>query len=128
MANIKGLKRLRSESGAPVQMSKAPQGEMYEKWKKKTKREISMPGMGDEDDRPRPNFKFNSKVKDELRSSKDIKKMKDERANLKLKNMSKDKRRKIEGQQRKAKKAAEMAGMNRGTKAGRRKVKAVLRT
>ena len=31
---------------------------MYENWKKKTRREVSLPGTGDEaDDRPRPNVK-----------------------------------------------------------------------
>jgi hypothetical protein len=32
---------------------------MYENWKKKTRREVSLPGTGDDvDDRPRPNFKY----------------------------------------------------------------------
>jgi hypothetical protein len=101
---------------------------MYEKWKKKTRREVNMPGVGDEgDDRPRPNFKANRHVKEELRSAQDIRKFKKEKDNKKMKNLSKDKRTKLEGKARKAKKATEAGKQYTGPKAGRRKTKAILR-
>ena len=77
---------------------------MYEKWKKKTRREIG--GSGDDvDSRPMPNVKVNHKVKDELRTIDQIKTMKANKDNMKVKNMSKDKRTKMEASQRKKKKA-----------------------
>lgn len=81
----------------------------------------------DVDDRPRPNVKNNRNVKDELLSSKDIHKMKKIKENSKLKNMKKDKRSKIENKGRKAKATKKAANEHTGTKAGQRKVKAILR-
>lgn len=64
---------------------------------------MSAAGTGEEtDSRPRPDFRHNSKVKDELRSASDIRKMKKMKDNNKLKNMSKDKRKAIEGKKRKS--------------------------
>lgn len=65
---------------------------MYEKWKKKRRREIgSDSGGGDEGDgRGMPNFRHNSKVKSELRSSAEIRKLKSTRENNKVKNRKKD--------------------------------------
>jgi len=103
----KGVKRIRSENGFISKKSATPQGEMYEKWKKRTRREIG----GAADDEPKnaqrgmPNMKVNSKVKDELRSVADIRKFKDTKDNNKLKNTKKDKRKQIEAAGRQKKKA-----------------------
>ena len=123
MAQSKGNKRVRTESGALVKGSKAPAGELYKKWKKRTRREISVVG-GDEEERPK--VKVNTHVKSELRSAAEIRKLKREKADLTLKNMSRDKRRKIEGRM-KRKKAANAAKTNFG-KAGNRRVKIIVRT
>jgi hypothetical protein len=105
------------------------QGEMYAKWKKRTRNEVSLPGQGDADgdDRPRPNMKVNRGVKDELLTAKDMHKIKKTKENSKLKNMKKDKRSKIENKGRKAKATKDAASKYSGTKAGQRKVKAILR-
>ena len=102
---------------------------MYAKWKKRTRNEVSLPGQGDADgdDRPRPNMKLNRGVKDELLTSTEIHKVKKTRENMKLKNMAKDKRSKIESKGRKAKATKDAASRYLGTKAGQRKVKAILR-
>lgn len=89
----KGVKRLRSEAGVSAP-SKKPSGEMYEKWKKKSRREI---GVLDEspdnyDNRPKPNFKYNSHVKDEIKSADAIRKVHKVREKNRIKNMSKEKR------------------------------------
>ena len=122
---------------------------MYNTWKKKTRREISLAGTGEDgDDRPRPNFKFvsicyylqihlmqmydslgrfNRKVPDELKNANQIRKDQKEKANMKLKNMKKDKRRSIEAKGRKNKSEYAQSMQHRGTKAGNRKVKAIFR-
>jgi hypothetical protein len=104
-AKNKGLKRMRSESGVMVRASSKEQGEMYEKWKKKRKREINTEDDGhDIDYRKRPKFRINAHVKDELRTPGQIKKIVKQRENLKLKNMEKGKRTKIENSMRQKKK------------------------
>ena len=80
-----------------------------------------------EDDRPRPNMKVNRNVKDELLTSKDQHKIKKTKENNKLKNTKKEKRSQIENKGRKAKATKAAAGKYSGTKAGQRKVKAILR-
>jgi len=101
---------------------------MYNKWKKRTRREVSAPGQADhDDDRPMPNVKVNRHLKDELKDINTLRKARKVKDNLKLKNMTKDKRRKVEGAAKK-KKALEQSQALRGrTKAGSRKVKAILR-
>jgi len=70
------------------------QGEIYEKWKKKRHREIGSEYGGGGDDESgnnrSPNFKYNSKVKSELRSSTEIRKLKSTRENNKVKNRKRD--------------------------------------
>ena len=127
----RGPKRLRTESGVLIKGSSLPQGEMYEKWKKKSKREINndstMGGNNDDadDDRPRPNFKVNTNVKDELKSAPEIRKSRKQKDKLKLKNMEKDKRSQVIGKM-KQKSSQFSQSMNR-TKAGSKKVKAIWR-
>lgn len=115
---------------------------MYENWKKRTRREITLPGTGDDDDdRPRPNFKYdfsssscnvhpsiryNANVPRELRNVHEIKKLHLKKNEDKLKNMKKEKRRIIEAKKRKQKSDERKNGIL-GTKAGNRKVKAILR-
>ena len=105
---------------------------MYEKWKKRTRKEVGggTPGVvdfgNDYDDRPRPNVKVNNKVKDELRSAEDIRKMKSVKDNNKQKNMKKDKRTKFENSARQKKNASAKEAQFK-TKAGSRKTKAILR-
>ena len=120
---------MRSENGGSISQSKIPAGEMYEKWKKKSRREVTMPGMhnDDDDDRPRPNFKANRGVKDELRSADEIKKMHKDKEKNKMKNMEKGKRTKIERVNKKAKNEAAIKNKQGGTKAGSRKSMAILR-
>lgn len=126
MSSLRGAKRLRTETGAIISKSARPKGEMYEKWQKKTRREVASPGMGDDDDdRPRPNVKVNSKVKDELKSAAEIRKAQKARADNKLKNMRKDKRKKIESKNRAKKQEGQ--GQRAGHKAGNRKLRAILR-
>jgi hypothetical protein len=102
---------------------------MYEKWKKKTRKEVDSAVMEDDDAyarRPKPNVKVNTKVKEELRSAQDIKKLRKEEAKLKLKNMSREKRNSILKEQKKAKKARQN-NVRLGTQAGNRKMKVILR-
>jgi ATP-dependent RNA helicase DDX54/DBP10 len=127
-AGLSRNKRQKMElgNGKMVTTSARPQGEMYEQWKKKSKREVSLAGTADEvDERPRPNFRYNTKVPDELRSANDIRKLAKNRDDNKLKNMKKDKRKKIEGKMRKAKNAERNAklGKNRVSM----KMKAIVR-
>jgi hypothetical protein len=97
---------------------------MYNKWKKKTRREIDFTGADDNaQNRPNPNFKYNTKVPNELRSAQQIKVIRKERDKSKLKNMTKDKRNSLL-KKNKAKKPNEVRV---GTKAGNRKVKIVVR-
>ena len=93
MTEAKGAKRVRTESGVSNQTSKKPAGEMYAQWQKKTKKEV---GGFEEEDGPRPKFKHNSKVPDEIRSGQDMRKMQKVKEDMKLKNMPKVKRKKIE--------------------------------
>ena len=99
---------------------------MYEKWKKKTRREVDLIGNAEIDERPRPNFKFNSKVKSELKNAQDIKSSRKKKDGMKLKNMSKDKRKSMLGNAKKQR-ASKSGNIQIGTKAGQRKVKAVFR-
>ena len=101
----KGVKRMRTETGIISKKSVLPQGEMYEKWKKKTHKEI---GGHDPDANfscAGPNVKVNSKVHDELRSATEMKQIKAGKDNMKLKNMKKDKRGQVEAGMRKKRKA-----------------------
>lgn len=98
---------------------------MYENWKKKSKREISMPGTGSEVDfRAGPNVKVNTHLRDELRDATAIRRLKDKKDDGKLKNMSKDKRKQILGKAKKGKdwvsakvQRSQMNGPNRKMKA-----------
>ncbi len=115
---------MRSESGVMVRASNKEQGEMYEKWKKKRKREINSEDDGhDIDYRKRPNFRVNAHVKDELRSPGQIKKIVKQRDNLKLKNMEKGKRTKIENSIRKRKNQQQSASSRSSFRQGRDKRK-----
>lgn len=110
---------MRSESGASsMHASARPQGELYEKWKLKRRREINDDVSGEDDGNSAekkdyrkvhktPRLRVNSDVKEELRSKDQIKKLAKKRENLKLKNMEKGKRRVIENKQRAKKKAAQ---------------------
>ena len=103
---------------------------MYEKWKKKSHREIEIAGTPEVIDftssQRNPNFKHNAKVPRELRSAQDIKSLRKKKDQLKLKNMSKVKRKSVLAAE--AKKKTKNSAVQLGTKAGQRKVKAVLRS
>ncbi len=71
-------------------------------------------------------IRFNTNAPKEIRSFHEIKRIQEKRGESKLKNMKKDKRRVIEGNKRKEKAELQKNGYL-GTKAGSRKVKAVLR-
>ncbi len=122
-----GAKRMRTESGVVIKSSGKPAGELYEKWKKKSHRQVGGLGGEDDDDRPRPNVKVNRHVKDELRTAVDIRKGKKSSENNKLKNMKKDKRSKFEASARKKKSADSNSQRKFSTKAGSRKTTAILR-
>jgi ATP-dependent RNA helicase DDX54/DBP10 len=123
-----GQGKIRSESGV-MRHSKSskPQGEMYNDWKKKTRREVSIAGTGDEDyGQPKPNWRVNRKVPEELKNAQQIRKAHKEKDNMKMKNMSKDKRKSMAGNKKKS--AAEaQAHKFSGSKAGQRKVRLVMR-
>jgi hypothetical protein len=130
-AQKKGIKRMRSETGIVSKKSSLPQvrrcscalcfglivtdrwasvsdraqGEMYEKWKKRTRREVG--GTDEDGGRPMPNVRVNTKAKEELRTADQIRKGKESKENMKHKNMAKDKRGKMEASQRKKKKAGQ---------------------
>lgn len=114
----KGLKRMRSEAGAmtSIKASDKKAGEMYERWKKKRRMEITSPEPGsqwvddDEDVRRRPNFKVNKQVKSELKSTAEVRKTIKKRKDTELKNMPKEKRRMIEKKQRAQKKGFSSGG------------------
>jgi hypothetical protein len=78
-----------------------PVGEMYEKWKKKTKKEVGGENAV-EMDRPTPNVRVNKHVSDELKSAEQIRKVKVAKAKNKEKNMEKDKRAKLQNDRKKA--------------------------
>eukprot|EP01036_Dinobryon_divergens_P022559 gene22559-30824_t len=113
-------KRLRSESGivAGGQSKKTTKGEMYEKWKKKSHKEIggeaaeddhsfgpsrSSPSSGKLHTVPRFKMKNQQGVRDELRSAAEIRKLQKEKSNQKMKNTGKAKRTVLEARNRKAK-------------------------
>lgn len=123
----RGAKRMRTESGVIVKGSSRPQGEMYEKWKKKSHREIGGLSAVEDDDRPRPNVRVNRHVREELRSAQDIRKGKKSAENNKMKNMKKDKRTKFEASARKKKAVDSNSQRKFSTKAGSRKTTAILR-
>jgi len=111
------------ESGAG---SKAkPVGDMYAKWKKKTKMEIGGVNAAD-NDRPAPNVRVNNHVKDELKDAQQIRKEKAQKDKNKLKNMERDKRQSVENA-RKKKKAEGSKAKGNFSKAGSRKVRLVMR-
>jgi hypothetical protein len=147
----KGAKRVRTESGVIISGSNKPkvryviiifvpndycrnhQGEMYEKWKKKSHREIGgvLDSAEDDIDRPRPMIKgVNKHAKDELRSVEGIKKLQKTRESNKLKNMKKGKRSAIEAKSKSFKKAAQANGNSRAnfqTQGKNRKSKLIIR-
>jgi ATP-dependent RNA helicase DDX54/DBP10 len=88
-------KRVRSESGVVASSKKKPVGDMYDRWKKKSHREVG--GIStDGDNSPRPNFKSNRHVKDELRGPAELAKLQKKKSNIKMKNMTKEKRTSLE--------------------------------
>lgn len=123
-----GAGKIRSESGV-MRHSKSskPQGEMYNDWKKKTRREVSIAGTGDEDyGQPKPNWRHNRKVPEELKNAQQIRKAHKEKDNMKLKNMSKEKRKSMTGNKKKSAAEAQKSKFS-GSKAGQRKVRIVMR-
>jgi hypothetical protein len=133
IAEIKGKgKRSRNElTSGSVGKSKVPQGEMYAKWSKRTRREVNSDAVaaGDDPDadRPIPNFKINQDAKDELLDEQQLRKKHKERENLKMKNLPKAKRKAIEGVQRKKKNDQLKSASNITHKAARKNVKIVMR-
>jgi hypothetical protein len=73
-------------------------GELYEKWKKKSRKEIRTIG-GDDDNvsGPSPKARYNLDVPDELKNVDQIRKLHKQKDKMKIKNMSKDKRAKVVG-------------------------------
>ena len=134
IAELKGSgKRSRNEftSGA-VGKSKVPQGEMYAKWSKRTRREVNSDAVaaGDDPDadRPIPNFKVNQNAKDELLNEQQLRKKHKEQANMKMKNLPKAKRKAIEGVNRKKKQNEQLKNASKiQHKAARKNVKIVMR-
>lgn len=123
-----GAGKIRSESGV-MRHSKSnkPQGEMYNDWKKKTRREVSIAGTGDEDyGQPKPNWRHNRNVPEELKNAQQIRKAHKDKDNMKLKNMSKEKRKSVTGNKKKSAAEAQKSKFS-GSKAGQRKVKIVMR-
>lgn len=117
--NLKGVKRMRLDTGT-IGKSKVPAGEMYNKWAKRTRREINTDTVttsrgDDADDRPIPNVKFNKNVRSELKSEQELRKAQKVRQDNLLKNMPKDKRRKIEEAKRAEKKGG-AGGFDKGSK------------
>lgn len=128
-------KRIRTETGVIAKTSNRPQGELYDKWKKKSRKEIGTIAM-DEDDRgddhrhsrPSPNVKVNRHVKDEVRSHQELKKLHKQKSEMAMKNMRKDKRTSIENANRKKKKAQQTAKtQNYSTSARNRRSKVLIR-
>lgn len=78
---------------------------MYEKWKKRTHKEVGGIDPDSTFTRGGPNVKVNSTVRDELRSAREMKTIKAGKDNMKLKNMKKDKRGQVEAGMRKKRKA-----------------------
>lgn len=70
-------------------------GEMYEKWKKKSKREVGDLSAEGDDYRPSPNVRYNSGAKSELKTADEIRKDKKLKDRNRVKNMSKEKRRTV---------------------------------
>jgi hypothetical protein len=101
---------------------------MYEKWKKKSRKEIGGVAMEDNDvaTRPNPNYRVNTKVKNELRNVVEIKKLQKSRENNKFKNMKKDKRTQFENMNRKKKKEANKS-QNYSTTARNRRSKVIVK-
>jgi ATP-dependent RNA helicase DDX54/DBP10 len=133
IAEIKGKgKRSRNELTSGIGKSKIPQGEMYAKWAKRTRREVNSAavaaGHDPDADRPLPKFKNNLGAKDELLNEQQQRKQQKVKENNKLKNMPKAQRRAVEGHNRKKKdqeKAQSAPKMQH--KAARKRVKVVMR-
>lgn len=104
------------------------QGELYEKWKKRTRREVG--GEEAPDFEERPNFKHNRGVREEVRSAAQVRQAQEKRRDLQLKNMPKDKRKKIEAALRKKKQQqGQKADFLKQNAVGmRRKAKIIVRT
>lgn len=82
-------KKIRSETGTRSKSSqKQVPGAMYESWKKKRRMEIDSTGDG-EIVQNNPNFRYNTKVKSELRDSNQIRKAKTTRKENLVKNAKK---------------------------------------
>ena len=127
MSQSKRAGKIRSESGVVRHgKSSKPQGEMYNEWKKKTRREVNISGADDEDySKPKPDWRVNRKVPEELKNAQQIRKAHKEKEKMNLKNMSKDKRRSILG---KKKKSAAESSKFAGSKASQKRVKIVMRS
>jgi hypothetical protein len=105
--------------------SKLPTGEIYNKWVKKSHREVG--GFEDDDSSSRPSFKYNSKVPDELRNAQQVKKLKAAKDNNKLKNMAKDKRKKIEKVNREKKNKAQFNAKKFSPTKGSSKIRCIVK-
>jgi superfamily II DNA/RNA helicase len=137
IANLKGANKGRSEMGAVGGKGKKPVGDMYNKWAKKTHREINtfkvMADIGQDTfhdmDGKVPNFKNNLDVPSELKNEQEIRKNKKVKENLRIKNLPKEKRRGIENAGRK-KKNEKAKGDDKKSKfvhkAARKQVKAIV--
>ena len=109
---MSAAKKIRTEVGGSLKSSR-PQGEMYEKWKKKQRREISSGGFLSEDgpsSSEGPKFRHNTKVKSELRGAGEIKKLHQKREADRMKNMKKGKRDSIQGKKKGGKKFGKVGG------------------
>eukprot|EP00605_Chrysophyceae_sp_TOSAG23-4_P002350 GSChrysophyteH1.ASY1.ANO1.2598.1 assembled CDS len=139
IANLKGQSKSRSESGgAGKGKSSKPAGEIYNKWTKKTHREINtfkvMSDIGTDygngaDGRPIPKFKHNLDVPSELKTEEQIRKAKKEHENLRIKNLPKAKRKSMEHAAKKKKRAGDKADAKKTAfvhKAARKQVKAIV--
>ncbi len=138
IANLKGNNKSRSEGGTGKGKSAKPVGDMYNKWVKKTHREINtfkvMSDIGTDygdngaNGRPMPKWKHNMDVPSELKNEDQIRKEHKIKDNLKMKNLPKEKRKSMEAAAKKKKKTAANAEEKKGKfvhKAARKQVKAI---
>jgi len=117
----RGNSKLRTESGAIVNKKVVPTGELYQKWKSKTHKEVAGEGIeeeaadtGEGGARGRPGGRgrgsgktakvANAHAKEEVKGAAELRKERKKRKDLQLKNMPKKRRNKIMQRQKEKRK------------------------
>ena len=99
LSGVSRSKRIRLESGKLVKKDKMKAGELYDKWQKKTNKNIGRVGVFDEvgaDESATYDHQGDGNVNDTLKTASEIRKARELSKKNKLKNMKKSERSRIE--------------------------------